>query len=181
MQDLIKVRGWQVAPAELEAILITHPSIINAAVIGIPVPEGTGEVPRAYVQLKPKPSPDHIAATYGLADEKEVTEEDVKQWVKERLARYKWLDGGVRFVDSIPRTAAGKVQKVKLRVMEKQVEGAKGENLKGKKAEDSTIEGGVEGESTEGEKFNERMIMPTTNGVHGNGVQTNGIHVNAVH
>ena len=135
LQDLIKVRGWQVAPAELEAILITHPSIINAALIGIPVPEGTGEAPRAYVQLTPKPSPDHhLASSYGVADQKEVTKEDVKQWVKERLARYRWLDGGVRFLDSIPRTAAGKVQKVKLRAMEKEVEGARGENLEGKKA-----------------------------------------------
>ena len=131
------------------------------------MPEGTGEVPRAYVQLKPKPSPEHEATTYGVADEKEVTEEDVKQWVRERLARYKWLDGGVRFVDSIPRNAGGKVQKVKLRAMEKNLEGAKGENLKGKKAE------GPEAalQRTEGEMFNERITIGT--GV--NGTRTNGV------
>ena len=168
---MIKVRGWQVAPAELEAILITHPSIINAAVVGIPVPEGTGEVPRAYVQLKPKPSPEHETTTYGVADEKELTEEDVKQWVKERLARYKWLDGGVRFVDSIPRNAGGKVQKVKLRAMEKDLEGAKGENLRGKIAEDPTATLYVDGQRTEGEMFNERMTIGT--GV--NGLRTNGV------
>ncbi|MCJ1277724.1 hypothetical protein MMC21_005538 [Puttea exsequens] len=176
-KDLIKVRGWQVAPAELEAILLAHPAIINCAVVGIPVPEGTGEVPRAYVQLKPKPSPDHLAATYGVEEEKEPTEEDVKGWLKERLARYKWLDGGVRFLDSIPRNAGGKVQKVKLRAMEKEMEDREkvrpqvGENLKGKKAEDPTVEhkeGSVDGESaTEGEKFNEKMAM--TNGTHING------------
>ncbi|KAK0508724.1 hypothetical protein JMJ35_009000 [Cladonia borealis] len=170
-KDLIKVRGWQVAPAELEAILITHPSIINAAVIGIPVPEGTGEVPRAYVQLKPKPSPEHETTTYGVADEKEVTEEDVKQWVRERLARYKWLDGGVRFVDNIPRNAGGKVQKVKLRAMEKELEGAKGENLKGKKAQDPMATDYVDGQRTEGEMFNERMTIATgVNGPRANGV-----------
>ena len=130
LQDLIKVRGWHVAPAELEAILVTHPSIINAAVIGIPVPEGTGEAPRAFV---------HLASSCRVANQKEVTKEDVKQWVRERLARYKWLDGGVRFLDSIPRTAAGKVQKVKLRAMENEVEGARGKNLEGKKAEDPTV------------------------------------------
>ena len=171
------MRGWQVAPAELEAILLAHPAIINCAVVGIPVPEGTGEVPRAYVQLKPKPSPDHLAATYGVEEEKEPTEEDVKGWLKERLARYKWLDGGVRFLDSIPRNAGGKVQKVKLRAMEKEMEDREkvrpqvGENLKGKKAEDPTVEhkeGSVDGESaTEGEKFNEKMAM--TNGTHING------------
>ncbi|KAL2058133.1 hypothetical protein ABVK25_001751 [Lepraria finkii] len=80
-----------------------------------------------------------------VADQKEVTEEDVKQWVKERPARYKWLDGGVRFSDSMPRTATGKVQKVKLRAMEKEVEGARGEKSEGKKAEDPTVRGVVEG------------------------------------
>jgi len=78
-QDLVKVRGWQVAPAELEAILLSHPSVINCAVVGIPVPESTGEVPRAYVQSKPKPSPEHAAASYGVPDEKKTTEEDFKQ------------------------------------------------------------------------------------------------------
>lgn len=135
------------------------------------MPEGTGEVPRAYVQLKPKPSPEHEATTYGVADEKEVTEEDVKQWVKERLARYKWLDGGVRFVDTIPRNAGGKVQKVKLRAMEKELEGAKGENLKGKKAEDPTATEYIDGQRTEGEMFNERMTIGTgVNGPRANGV-----------
>lgn len=109
------MRGWQVAPAELEAILLTHPSITNAAVIGKPVPEGTGEVPRAYVQLK-----SYDASSYGVASEEKVTEEEVKQYIQERLARYKWLDGGVRFVDHIPRTASGKVQKAKLRAMDAQ-------------------------------------------------------------
>ncbi|KAK4695400.1 hypothetical protein P7C71_g2338, partial [Lecanoromycetidae sp. Uapishka_2] len=157
-KDLIKVRGWQVAPAELEAILLTHPAVINCAVIGIPVPEGTGEVPRAYVQLKPKPSAEHAAISYGVADEKGPTEDDIKQWVKDRLARYKWLDGGVEFIDDIPRTAAGKVQKVKLRAM-KHANGKEGENLKGKKAEDPTAasEGSVDG-ATEGEKFFEKSM-----------------------
>lgn len=123
------------------------------------------------MQLKPKPSPEHEATTYGVADRKEVTEEDVKQWVKERLARYKWLDGGVRFVDSIPRNAGGKVQKVKLRAMEKGLEGARGENLKGKKAEDPTAALYVDGQRTEGEMFNERMTIG--NGV--NGPRTNGV------
>ena len=135
------------------------------------MPEGTGEVPRAYVQLKPKPSPEHEATTYGVADEKEVTEEDVKQWIKERLARYKWLDGGVRFVDSIPRNAGGKVQKVKLRAMERDLEGAKGGNLKGKKAEILTATLYADGQPTEGEKFNERMTIGTSV----NGARTNGV------
>lgn len=173
LQDLIKVRGWQVAPAEVEAILLTHPSIINAAVIGRPVSDGAGEVPRAYVQLKPK-LPDHAAASYGVVEEKEVTEEDVKQYIKDRLARYKWLDGGVRFVDSIPRTGSGKVQKVKLRLLDAEehrsaLTGA-GENLEGVKAEDHTTGESTGEERTEGEKFNEKM----PSGVDVDGEQTNG-------
>lgn len=147
------------APAELEAILLTHPSITNAAVIGKPVPEGTGEVPRAYIQLKSKLTPDYDASSYSIAMKKTVTEEEVKQYIQERLARYKWLDGGVRFVDEIPRTASGKVQKAKLRAIDaKEAEmlvfGA-GENFDGVKAEDSTARADISGEKTEGEKFNE--------------------------
>jgi acyl-CoA synthetase (AMP-forming)/AMP-acid ligase II len=116
IQDLIKVRGWQVAPAELEAILLTHPQIINVAVIGIPVPEGTGEVPRAFVVRKPKLA-NGAAATYGVVEEKEVSEEEIKEYLLSKLSRYKALDGGVQFVDTIPRNATGKALKTKLREM----------------------------------------------------------------
>lgn len=116
IQDLIKVRGWQVAPAELEAILLTHPQIINVAVIGIPVPEGTGEVPRAFVVRKPKLT-NGVAATYGVVEEKEVSEEEIKEYLLSKLSRYKALDGGVQFVDTIPRNATGKTLKTKLREM----------------------------------------------------------------
>jgi len=71
------------------------------------VSSGIGEVPRAYVQLKPKPSAEHTTASYAVADEKETTEEDVKQWMKDRLARYKWLDGGVRFFGWYPEECGG--------------------------------------------------------------------------
>ncbi len=116
IQDLIKVRGWQVAPAELEAILLTHPQIINVAVIGVPVADGTGEVPRAYVVRKPKLE-NGAAATYGVAEDKEVSEEEIKEFMISKLSRYKALDGGVQFVDTIPRNASGKVLKTKLREM----------------------------------------------------------------
>lgn len=118
-------------------------------------------MPRAYVQLKRKPrlTPDYDATSYGVANEKAVTEEEIKLYIQERLARYKWLDGGVRFVDDVPRTASGKVQKAKLRAIDAEeaellVFGA-GENLDGVKAEDSTARAVIDGEKTEGEKFNE--------------------------
>ena len=123
VQDLIKVRGWQVAPAELEAILLTHPQIVNVAVIGVPVPDGTGEVPRAYVVRKPKLG-NGVAASYSMVEEKEVTEDEIKEFMLSKLSRYKALDGGVQFVDTIPRTATGKAMKHKLREM-KMVNGVK--------------------------------------------------------
>ncbi|KAK5744357.1 hypothetical protein LTR17_002067 [Elasticomyces elasticus] len=97
-KELIKVRGFQVAPAEIEGVLLSHPGVVDVAVIGV-VKDGE-EVPRAIVVVK--------------AGE-EVSESDVKEWVAGRLAKYKWLNGGVRFVDAIPKTASGKILKRLLR------------------------------------------------------------------
>ncbi|KAL8682811.1 MAG: hypothetical protein Q9186_001140 [Xanthomendoza sp. 1 TL-2023] len=112
-KDIIKVHGWQVAPAELEAVLLTHPQVINAAVVGIPLGDGTGEVPQAFVVLKPKPL-DGTYASDGELEVPETTEEELKIYLKSRLAKYKALNG-VTFVEDIPRTASGKPQKFKLR------------------------------------------------------------------
>lgn len=92
---MIKVRGWQVSPAELQAVLMLHPDILDAAVIGILHPKDeTTETPRAYVVKVPGSDVD-------LAD--------IKNHMSNYLARYKSLDGGVVFVDSIPKNPAGKI------------------------------------------------------------------------
>lgn len=92
---MIKVRGWQVSPAELQAVLMLHPEILDAAVIGILHPkDDTTETPRAYVVKVPGSDVD-------LAD--------IKNHMSNYLARYKSLDGGVVFVDSIPKNPAGKI------------------------------------------------------------------------
>jgi 4-coumarate--CoA ligase len=106
-QELIKVRGFQVAPPELEAALLSHPSIIDAAVIGIPAPSSSrdGELPRAYIVQRP-----------GTA---KLTEQEVVAYAGTRLAGYKRLEGGVRFLDAIPKTASGKILKRELREMAK--------------------------------------------------------------
>lgn len=96
IKELIKVRGFQVAPAELEALLLTHPNISDAAVIPIP-DEVSGELPRAYVTLKE----DDIS--------RHVSEDEVKEWVKERVAPYKRLEGGVEFISQVPKSASGKI------------------------------------------------------------------------
>ena len=84
LKELIKVRGYQVAPAELESLLLTHPHIRDAAVIPVE-DEDSGQLPRAYISKK-----------LDCISEK-VTEEEVKEWVKERVAPFKRLEGGVFF------------------------------------------------------------------------------------
>lgn len=83
----------QVPPAELEGLLRTHPSLVDAAVIGVP-DDRTGEAPLAFVVLG--------------ADRSAVCEEQVKQFVAERVAPYKQITA-VKFVKEVPRSAAGKI------------------------------------------------------------------------
>ncbi|WAR01803.1 4CL1-like protein [Mya arenaria] len=83
-----------VAPAELEALLCTHPHIQDAAVVGLPIGEEVGEVPKAFV-----------VATPGA----KVTEQDVHDFVNKNVAPYKKLRGGVEFIDQVPKTASGKI------------------------------------------------------------------------
>lgn len=95
LKEMIKVRGWQVSPAELQAVLMLHPDILDAAVIGILHPKADStEAPRAYVVKVPG---------------SEVDLADIKNHMSNYLARYKSLDGGVVFVDSIPKNPAGKI------------------------------------------------------------------------
>jgi acyl-CoA synthetase (AMP-forming)/AMP-acid ligase II len=99
LKELIKVRGYQVAPAELESLLLTHDHVDDAAVIQVPC-EKSGELPRAYVVMKPGT---------------ETTEMDLYEWVKMRTAAFKRLDGGVYFTDVIPKSASGKILRRVLR------------------------------------------------------------------
>ncbi|MBE3041802.1 AMP-binding protein, partial [Candidatus Bathyarchaeota archaeon] len=86
MKELIKVKGNQVAPAELEALLLERPDVADVAVVGVTV-DGM-EIPRAYVVLK-----EGAKADAG----------DIAGWLAERVARYKRLAGGVVFTDVIPK------------------------------------------------------------------------------
>lgn len=98
-KDLIKVRGWQVSPAEIESSLLEHPNIIDAAVIGMAAKDGCGEVPQAFIVRKEH---SHL----------EVNE--IKEFLGMRLARYKGVEE-VQFVDRIPRNPTGKILRRVLR------------------------------------------------------------------
>ncbi|KUI65347.1 Putative acyl-coenzyme A synthetase [Cytospora mali] len=96
-KELIKYKGMQVAPAELEATLLSHPMITDAAVIGV-AKDGT-EVPRAYV----------------VPGTKELTSEQIVSWVDGKVANHKKLRGGVVLVDKVPKSPSGKILRKVLR------------------------------------------------------------------
>jgi 4-coumarate--CoA ligase len=117
IKELIKVRGHQVAPAELEALLLTHPEVIDAAVIGIH-DNYSGELPRAFVIRRRNPdyaTTDDTDESNKTEESVMITESDLYEWVKERVTGYKRLDGGIVFVDTIPKSASGKILRRVLR------------------------------------------------------------------
>ncbi len=92
VKELIKYKGFQVPPAELEALLLTHPKIADAAVIGI-LDDEAGELPKAFVVVAP---------------DQELTAEEVQEFVAEKVASYKKIRI-VEFIDEIPKSASGKI------------------------------------------------------------------------
>jgi len=99
--DMLKVGGIFVSPFEVEAALLTHPDVLEAAVVGMP-DESQLIKPKAFVVTKPG-----VQATPALADA-------LKQHVKDRLAPFKY-PRWVEFVPDLPKTATGKIQRFKLR------------------------------------------------------------------
>ena len=91
-KEMIKVSGYSVFPEEVETILIKHPAIAQAAVLGVPDAQ-KGEVVRAFIVRKPGQS---VEADALLA------------WCKEHMASYK-APRELRFIDALPATGAGKV------------------------------------------------------------------------
>jgi acyl-CoA synthetase (AMP-forming)/AMP-acid ligase II len=103
VKELIKYKGYQVPPAELEALLLTHPSIADVAVIGVMDADGQ-EVPKAFIVTQP-----------GAV----LTADEAMTFVADRVAPHKKVRQ-VAFVDSIPKSAAGKILRKNLRAAEAQ-------------------------------------------------------------
>jgi len=95
-KELIKYKGCQVPPAELEALLVSHPSVADAAVIGI-LDEEAGEIPKAFVVRRDA-----------------ITEEELARFVNERVAPFKKIRQW-EFVDVIPKSPSGKILRRLLR------------------------------------------------------------------
>ncbi|VUC33245.1 unnamed protein product [Clonostachys rosea] len=118
IKELIKVNGHQVAPAELEAHLLIHPFVADCAVIQVHDPRA-GEVPKAFV-VKSKEGE-------GESDEKAIA--SITKHVEDHKARHKWLKGGVEFIETIPKSASGKILRRMLRDLEKDTQRSKGPKL----------------------------------------------------
>jgi acyl-coenzyme A synthetase/AMP-(fatty) acid ligase len=101
-QELIKYKGLQVAPAELEGVLTTHPSVADAAVIG--TQREDTEVPTAYVAL--------AAGAKG-----KISEAELVDYVQSKVSNHKRLRGGVVFINAIPRNPTGKIMRKELRAI----------------------------------------------------------------
>ena len=98
LKELIKYKGFQVAPAELEALLLTHPAVADAAVVGVP-DEEAGEIPVGFVVVKEGTT---------------ITEDEVVAFVAGEVATYKQLRR-VTFIDAVPKSPSGKILRRMLR------------------------------------------------------------------
>ncbi len=96
LKELIKYNGFQVAPAQLEGLLLGYEAVEDCAVVGLWDKKRQTELPRAYVVV-----------AKGFVAGKEL-ERGVKEWLARKVAPHKHLRGGVRFVDAIPKSACGK-------------------------------------------------------------------------
>ena len=116
MKELIKYKGFQVAPAELEGKLMDHPLVNDVAVIGVEDKEQHTEMPRAFI----------VHAKKG--EENDADAQEIVKWLDGKVANHKKLRGGVRFIDEVPKSASGKILRRLLKDKVKQEE----QNMKAK-------------------------------------------------
>jgi long-chain acyl-CoA synthetase len=103
-KDMIKYKGFSIAPAELEAVLVEHHAVLESAVVGVP-DEESGEVPKAFVVLVSD-------LNYSVTDEELIT------FVNGKLTGYKKLHE-VEFVESLPKIPSGKILRRELKELER--------------------------------------------------------------
>ncbi|KAK0667804.1 putative acyl-CoA synthetase /AMP-acid ligase II [Cercophora samala] len=120
LKELIKVRAYQVAPAELEAVLCSSESVGDAGVVGIYDDDEATEWPRAFVV------PAGGKENKSRADLEKLAVE-LKELVEKRTAKYKWLVGGIVFIDQVPKSPSGKILR---RLLKSGAEGTKGVEIK---------------------------------------------------
>jgi len=99
LKELIKYKGYQVPPAELEALLLTHPQIADTAVVGVIDEESGEEIPKAFVVKQADAA---------------LTEDEVMEFVAAKVAPHKKVRR-VEFIDAIPKSSSGKILRKDLR------------------------------------------------------------------
>lgn len=108
LKEMIKVKGLQVAATEVEDVLLDHPEglVCDACVAGVDNGRGDGSLfVRAWVVL----------TAVGHDQSEQTVTRKLHEWIEDRLSKYKWLTGGIEFVDSIPRTPSGKMLRREMR------------------------------------------------------------------
>ncbi|KAI0304294.1 amp dependent CoA ligase [Multifurca ochricompacta] len=120
VKEILKVRAFQVAPAELEGHLLQHPDVVDACVVGIP-DEFSGELPLAFVVLSAD------AAKRAASGDAEKIKSSIFKHVADNKAKYKHLHGGVEFMDAIPKNPSGKLLRRILRDIAKELKSKRGQ------------------------------------------------------
>ncbi|KAG5290258.1 phenylacetyl-CoA ligase [Histoplasma ohiense] len=103
LKDVIKVKGIQVAPSELEALLLRHPAVADSAVVAVP-DDTFGESPKAF-----------IVRTAGLTEDDDALKDSIHAHIRQHAAQHQWLRGGIEFLDEIPKGGNGKPLRKSLR------------------------------------------------------------------
>lgn len=114
-KELIKFKGNQVPPAEIEAVLLSHPLVTDAGVCGVHDPQLESEVPVGYVSLDPHVRP----------EDRERVLKEVKAFVHGRVAKYKQLRGGLFVLDVMPKNATGKLVRRELPAKKEEIRRSK--------------------------------------------------------
>ncbi|EIM79727.1 phenylacetyl-CoA ligase [Stereum hirsutum FP-91666 SS1] len=122
LKELIKVRGFQVAPAELEGHLLDHTAVADACVVGVP-DDYSGEVPFAFVSVDPDTA--KLLKNDATGRESERLKEDIRKFVADTKVYYKRLEGGIEFIETVPKTPSGKLLRRVLRDQAKAIRARK--------------------------------------------------------
>ncbi|KAI1318848.1 hypothetical protein EDD11_005694 [Mortierella claussenii] len=113
LKELIKYKGFQIPAAELEALLQTHPEVMDAAVIPVYDASQATEIPRAYI------------VPHESAKADDVLKKEIEQFVASKVAHHKKLRGGVIFIGEIPKSASGKILRKDIVKLDRQQDAAK--------------------------------------------------------
>lgn len=106
---MIKVKGLQVAPAELEAHLLAHEAVNDCVIIGVPS-DREGEVPKAFV----------VKAPGSIEESDQILRRKILKHVEAHKSNHKWLRGGVEFIDVVPKSPSGKILRRLIRDQERE-------------------------------------------------------------